>query len=116
MQQGLLIPTIIVFAMISMFEIISTLIRRKLSKSCFYKFYEDRLVYRDTYFRKKAKEVDYKSFKEIRYNQGFIQSRFNIGEIYISTNSKNFFNRFLILKLIPDVEENYEKITKIFNT
>lgn len=115
MQKGLLIPTIIVFAMVSIFEITSTLIRKKLSKSCFYKFYADKLVYRDTYFRKKTKEVNYTEFKEIRYNQGYIQSKFNLGEIYISTNSKNLFNRFLILKLVPDVEENYEKITKIFN-
>lgn len=116
MQQGLLIPTIIVVAIISIFEVISTLIKKNLSKSCYYKFYKDKLIYRDTYFRKKAKEVSYSNFKEIRYLQGFIQSKFNLGEIYISTNSKNLFNRFLILKLIPDVEENYEKITKIFNT
>lgn len=83
---------------------------------CVYKFYKDKLEYRDTYFRKKTKEVNYSDFKEIRYSQRFIQSKFNLGEIYISTNSKNLFNRFLILKLIPDVEENYEKIVKLFNT
>lgn len=115
MQKGLLIPTIIVFAIISIFEITVTLIKRNLNKFCFYKFYEDKLIYRDTYFRKTEKEINYADFKEIRYNQSFTQSKFNIGDIYIYTNSKNIFNRIIILKLIPNVEENYEKITKIFN-
>lgn len=116
MQPGLLGATIIVFTIIAVFEIGTVLIKKRQSKLCFYKFYKDKLEYRDTCFRKKIKEIKYSDFKEIRYNQGYIQSKFNVGEIYISTNSKNFFNRFLILKLVPNVEENYEKIVKIFNT
>ena len=115
-QQGMLIPALIVFGIMAAIQVGITLIRKKQSKKFFYKFYQDRLVYRDTYFLNKIKEVSYTEFKEIKYYQGFVQSKFNVGQIYIITNSKNIFKNSIELKLIPNLEENYEKIIEIFNT
>lgn len=44
-----------------------------------------------------------------------MQSKFNIGELWILTNNKNFFKKILMFKSIPNIEQEYEKIVKIFN-
>lgn len=104
-----------VFCIFLVGAIICLVIKNKVNKGYYYKFYKDRLEYKNTLFSKKSKELKYEDFKEIRYNQGYIQSKFNLGELLILTNNKNFFKRVFIFKSIPDIKDNYEKITKIFN-
>lgn len=65
--------------------------------------------------RKKIREIKYTEVKEVRYNQSFLQSRFNLGDIYIQTNNKNIFKRVVVLKFVTNVEKEYERIVKIFN-
>lgn len=108
----MIIATIIAVVLVT----VITLLKSKRNKKYFYRFYKDKLVYKNTYFGNKVKEVNYNEFKEIRYNQTFIQSKFNLGEIYILTNNKNIFKKILTLKSIPNVEKNYEKIVEMFNT
>lgn len=108
----MIIATIIAVVLVT----VITLLKSKRNKKYFYRFYTDKLIYRNTFFSKKTKEINYNEFKEVRYNQSFLQSKFNLGEIYILTNNKNFFKRILALKSIPNVEKNYEKIVKLFNT
>lgn len=91
-------------------------LKSKRNKAYFYRFYTDKFAYCDTFFKNKVKEVDYQTFKEIRYNQSFWQSKFNLGEIYILTDNKNIFKKIITLKCVPNVVENYEKIIKLFNS
>lgn len=112
MLRNVIIATIIAVVLVT----VITLLKSKRNKKYFYRFYKDKLVYKNTYFGNKVKEVNYNEFKEIRYNQTFIQSKFNLGEIYILTNNKNIFKKILTLKSIPNVEKNYEKIVEMFNT
>lgn len=112
MLRNVIIATIIAAILVTLIIILKS----KRNKKYFYKFYTNKLVYKNTYFGNKAKEVNYNEFKEIRYNQTFIQSKFNLGEIYILTNNKNIFKKILTLKSIPNVEKNYERIVKLFNT
>lgn len=111
MLRNVIIATIIAVIIVTLIIILKS----KRNKKYFYRFYKDKLVYKNTYFGNKTKELNYNEFKEIRYNQTFIQSKFNLGEIYILTNTKNIFKKILTLKSIPNVEKNYERIVKLFN-
>lgn len=91
------------------------LLKKGRNKKYFYRFYADRLVYRDRFFTNKTREIMYSDFKEVRYNQGLLQSRFHLGELYILTNNRNFLNKIVHLKNVPNVEKNYEKIVELFN-
>ncbi len=90
-------------------------LKRKINDKYYYRFFSDRLEYRDTFFNKNKKVIKYEEFKEIRYNQGFIQSKFNLGELWILTRNKSFFKKVVIFKSIPNVEKEYGRITEIFN-
>lgn len=96
-------------------SIVVLLLKRKVSEKYYYRFYTDRLEYRDAFFNKNEKVIRYEDFKEIRYNQGFMQSKFNVGELWIITRNKNFFKRIVIFKSIPNVEKEYKQIIEIFN-
>ena len=107
---------IVVFLIMTVIQLFILVFKIKRNKAHFYRFYDDKLVYQNKFFGKKSEELEYNEFKEIRYMQGFMQSRFNIGDIYINTRSKNVFNKIFIISSIPDVEKNYQKIVKLFNT
>ena len=107
---------IAVFFIMTVIQLFILIFRIKQNKVYFYKFYDDKLVYRNKFLKSKEEELPYKDFKEIKYIQGFMQSKFNVGDIYITTRSKNVFNKNFIISSIPDVEKNYQKIVKIFNT
>ncbi len=110
----MLVNTVIASIFVIITVVIIIFLKSKRNNKYFYRFYSDRFTYIDTFWGRKAKVVKYSDFKEVRYNQGYLQSKFNVGEIYILTNRKNLFDRILLLKSIPDVEKNYEKILKIF--
>lgn len=106
---------IIVFFIFLICSCIGLFINKKSYEKYYYRFYKNRLEYCNSFFWKKVIEVKYEDFKEIKYNQGYMQSKFNQGELWILTNNKNFFKKILMFKSIPNVEQEYEKIVKIFN-
>lgn len=107
---------IAVFIITLIGSIVVLVIKRKVNYQYYYKFFSDRLEYRDTFFNKNKKVIKYEDFKEIRYNQGFIQSKFNLGELWILTRNKSFFKKVVIFKTIPNVEKEYKRIIGIFNS
>ncbi len=109
------LSAIAVFVITLIASIVVLILKRKVNEKYYYRFFSDRLEYRDTFFNKKKKIIKYEDFKEIRYNQGYMQSKFNLGELWILTRNKNFFKRIVIFKSIPNVEKEYKKITEIFN-
>lgn len=112
MLNSAIVATLLAIAIVA---VVITL-KKKRNEKYFYRFYTDKFIYHDTFFKNKNKEANYQDFKEIRYNQSFWQSKFNLGEIYILTNNKNIFKRIITIKAVPDVEKNYEEIVKLFNT
>lgn len=114
--QPNMIKNIVITAIaIIMIALIILLFKSKCSKSFFYEFYPDRLKYKDTYFSKKVKELKYSEITEIRYNQTFLQSKFNLGEIDFLTSSKNIFKKVVSLTSVSNVKEKYERIVELFN-
>ena len=84
------------------------------NKKYYYRFYEDKLVYKDTIFLKEPKVINYEYFKEITYlPTGVLRAKENIGDIYISTKGQGFLKRTIILKSIPDANENCKKIVEL---
>lgn len=114
-QQGMLKNVIITGIVALVLYLAFLRFKIKRNKKCFYRFYNDKLVYCNTYFIRKIKQIKYSEMKEIRYSQGFIQSKFNLGEIYILTNG-NILNKIINFNNIPNVKKNYEKILSLFNT
>lgn len=80
-------------------------------KKFYYKFYKNKLVYHNSMWRKNPREVSYEDLKEIRYNQSFIQNKFNTGEIYIHMG----IYRMITLSYIENVEKQYDDLCKLFN-
>lgn len=80
-------------------------------KKFYYRFYKNKLVYHNSIWRKKPREVSYEELKEIRYNQTFMQNKFNTGEIYIHMG----ICRMIILSYIENVEKQYDDLCKLFN-
>ena len=101
---------IAVFIITLIGSIVVLVIKRKVNYQYYYRFFSDRLEYRDTFFNKNKKVIKYEDFKEIRYNQGFIQSKFNLGELWILTTNKSFFKKVVIFKPIPNIIKNYWNI------
>ena len=116
MQPAMTKNIIIISIALVIICVIVMLLKSRRNKLYFYKFYPDRFKYRNTYFGNKVKEIKYKEIKEVRYNQTFLQSKFNLGELCIITNDKNILKRILFLKSIPNVQKNYERIVNLFNT
>lgn len=115
-QPKMLFNTICATIVLILIFLCFLLLRRKhYNRLYFYRFYSDRLRYRDRYFSKKIKEIKYKNIKEIKYNQTFTQSRFKIGEITLITNDKNLLKKVVFLKAIPNVEKNFERIGEILD-
>lgn len=113
---NMLFKTISTAVIIAIFVFCFTALRRKHhNRLYFYRFYPDRLIYRDTFFNKKVKEIKYKNIKDIKYSQSFLQVFFKLGEITIITNDKNIMKKVIYLKLIPNVEKNYKRIEEVLN-
>lgn len=85
------------------------------NKKYFYKFYTDKFTCSNRFFSNKIKEIRYENIKDIRYSQGFLQSKFNLGEIYIETKHTPVFMKITALKNVPNVKKNFEKISEIVN-
>ncbi len=116
MQPAMKKNIIIISIALIMICVIVMLLKSKRNKSYFYRFCSDRFEYFNTYFGNKVKEIKYEEIKEVRYNQTFLQSKFNLGEIIIITNDKHILKKMLFLQSIPNVQKNYERIVNLFNT
>lgn len=74
-------------------------------------FYSTKLIYERVLFLKKRKvEISYSDIKQISYNQTRFEKIFNIGTIYIKTNSKNILERNIYIDSIKNVKKVFETI------
>jgi uncharacterized membrane protein YdbT with pleckstrin-like domain len=90
------------------------LITKRKYKKYYYKFYENKLVYRSSIWSRKGIEILYSDIKEIKYFQTFTQKRFNIGDIQIVMFGMNILKKVLFMQYVENPKETYEKIAQIF--
>ena len=107
-----ILSAIIIFIGIFIYIALS---RKHNNRYYYYRFYPDRLVYRNSFLNKKVKEIMYKDIKDVRYSRTFWQTIFKIGDITIITKDKTVMKKIRFLKLIPDVEKNYNRIENLLN-
>ncbi|MDR0979264.1 MAG: PH domain-containing protein [Lachnospiraceae bacterium] len=105
------IASLVIFIMMYMIYLIYTKIKYK---KYYYRFYENKLLYRNSLWTRKGSEIPYSEIKEIKYFQGFTQKRFNIGDMQIATFSMNIFKKIIFIQFVENPKETYEKITQIF--
>lgn len=80
-----------------------------------YTFYNDRVVFRDSFLNVSEKELKYRNIREITKRQTFIQRFFNIGNIVLFSNAESGFVNGVFMVHIEDVDDVYRKIKEIIN-
>lgn len=92
------------------FLILSTIYNKLKYNANVYKFYDDKIIYTDSFINRETKRIKYSDIKEVRVNQMFLQIPFKIGTIVISTNSGKFFDNGILIFGVKDLKETYQKI------
>jgi membrane protein YdbS with pleckstrin-like domain len=82
------------------------------SKRYKYVFEKDKVTYTSSIFSKTPKSVMYEEFKELKYTQGIMQQRFNIGDIMLTRYGVNPLKKYIIVYSIENIREVYEEIGK----
>lgn len=80
-----------------------------------YTFYNDRVVFRDSFLNVSEKELKYKNIREIAKRQTFIQRYFNIGNIVLFSNAETGFTSGVFMINIENVDDVYRKVKEITN-
>ena len=74
-------------------------------------FYVTKLIYEKiVFFKKREIEISYSDIKRISYNKTRFEKIFNLGTIYIKSNTKNILDRNIYIDSVRDVEKVFETI------
>lgn len=114
-KANLLLQYLVMAGIYIIFLIGSTIYNKLKYNSNVYKFYEDKVIYTDSFINKETKRIKYSDIKEIRINQMFLQMPFKLGTIVISTNSGKFFDNGILIFGVKNVNEVYKKIGDILD-
>lgn len=104
---------LIMVGMYVVFLILSTIYNKLKYNANVYKFYDDKIIYKDSFINKETKRIKYSDIKEVRVNQMFLQIPFRLGTIVISTNSGKFFDNGILIFGVKNLNETYQKIDDI---
>lgn len=78
-----------------------------------YIFYGDRVVYKDSFWGAKEKEIKYENIREIRYCQKIFEKKFDLGTIIFYTTANTGSNYGLNICDLDNGYESYQKIKEI---
>ena len=110
---------IITFVILVVLEIIVygaiVLIQRMRYKYYNYDFYNDKVIYRDDFFKVTEKEIKYKDIKEITMQQTFTQRWFGLGNIVLNTNAENGLYNGITIIDVANPDEVCKKLRQIIN-
>lgn len=112
-QTKLILPYLIMIAIYIVFLVIASIFNKKKYNANEYKFYDDKIIYTDSFINRESKRIKYTDIKEIRINQTFLQIPFKLGTISISTNSGKFFDNGILIVGVKNVNEIYQKVENI---
>jgi len=77
-----------------------------------YTFYQDHMVYEDTFLNQHRKTIEYSNIKEVEIRRTIMDRVFGYGIIIIYTNAENT-NNGLVVYSIQNPQECYDKIQEI---
>lgn len=77
-----------------------------------YTFYEDHMIYEDTFLNQHRKAIEYSNIKEVEIRRTVMDRVFGYGIIIIYTNAENA-NNGLVIYSIQDPQECYDRIQEI---
>lgn len=112
-QANIILAYILMLGVYILFLILSTVYNKLKYNANVYKFYEDKIIYTDSFIKKETKRIKFEDIKEITVNQTFLQRFFKLGTIIIRSNSGTFFNNGILIFGVKNVDEQYKKIEKI---
>lgn len=108
--KWILIIALVVFSI----KFIADLVLRSLQyKYISYKFYDDSLVYEDTFLNQQAKTIRYENIKEIELRRTIWDRIMGYGILIISTNAEGKRSAGMVIYAIKNIDEAYEKIDKL---
>lgn len=112
-------PIILIFLGIPLLRILFVLGKaffdKKQYENYVYTFYNDRVVFRDSFLNVSEKELKYKNIREVTKRQSFIQRYFNIGNIALFSNAETGFVGGVFMINIENIDEVYHKVKEITN-
>lgn len=114
-KANLVLQYLVMVVIYIVFIILSTIYNKLKYNANVYKFYDDKVIYTDSFINKESKRIKYSDIKEIRINQMFLQIPFKLGTIVISTNSGKFFDNGILIFGVKNVNEVYQKIEDIID-
>lgn len=118
-SMSMFLPIILVFVGIPLIRIIfvigKSFFDKKQYENYVYTFYNDRVVFKDSFLNVSEKELKYKNIREITKRQTFIQRYFNIGNIVLFSNAETGFVSGVFMMNIEDVDDVYQKVKEITN-
>lgn len=113
------VPFILIWIIIPLIRFIWVISKLFLYKKQYenyvYVFYNDRVIFKDSFLNKSEKELKYKYIREITKKQTFIQKYFNIGNIELFSNAENIFLNGISMINIENVDDVYKKVKEIVN-
>lgn len=114
-KANLILPYIVMVAIYVVFIVLSTIYNKLKYNANVYKFYDDKVIYTDSFINKESKRIKYSDIKEVRVNQMLLQVPFKLGTIVISTNSGKFFDNGILIFGVKNLNETYQKIEDIID-
>ncbi len=112
-QANIISIYFVIIGMYLMFLVLSTIYNKLKYKANVYKFYDDKIIYTNSFINKETKRIKYEDIKELNFNQMFLQIPFRLGTIVIRTNAGGLFNRGILIFGVKNVTETYQKAEKI---
>ena len=96
--------------------LIDLLLRIMQYRSMSYTFYNDSLVYEDSFLNQQRKVIKYENVKEVEIRRTVWDRIMGFGIIIISTNAEGNHTSGLVIYGISSPNEHYEKINKLIYT
>jgi len=112
-KANLILTYLIIVSIYIAFIILSTVYNKLQYNANVYKFYDDKIIYTNSFINKESKRIKFEDIKEVRVNQMFLQIPFKLGTIVISTNSGKFLDNGILIFGVKNINETYQKIEDI---
>ncbi len=109
----ILLTYLLMLAIYIIFVVLSTIYHKLKYNANVYKFYNDKIVYTNSFINKQEKRVRYADIKEVNVEQTFLQRIFKLGTIILRTNSGNILTNGIFIYGVKNIDEQYKKMEEI---
>lgn len=117
--QSIIAPLKIVSIVATIFSyaflVVTTLLKIYQYKYITYKFYENHMVYEDTFLNQHKKNISYDNVKEVEIRRTIWDRILNFGVVIIHTNAENGRANGVVVYGIKNPDEKYKKIDEIIH-